>query len=161
MKNRDSSPVVLVTGAAKRLGKEISLTLASGGWNVAVHFHKSEDEAEATVKECSNISGLSFKYQCDLGREEEVRALLPRVVASFGRIDAIVNNASVFEYDAVESFSHQTMQRHIFTNTGAPILLAQALHRQILRQGGTGAVVNMLDQKLWNTNPDFFSYTMS
>ena len=90
-----------------------------------------------------------------------MRALLPRVVAHFGQVDAVVNNASLFEHDNAESFGFKALEQHLRTNTGAPILLAQALHTHLTARGGQGAVVNLLDQKLWNQNPDFLSYTLS
>ena len=161
MKHSAVSPVVLVTGAAKRLGQEISLMLAAAGWKVAVHFHNSAVEAAATSARCADLSGMSSVYQCDMADEAAVRALLPKVVTQFGRIDAIVNSASIFEYDNAKTFTYATLEKHIVTNAGAAILLAQSLCQQIKLQGGRGAVVNLLDQKLWNLNPDFFSYTLS
>jgi NAD(P)-dependent dehydrogenase (short-subunit alcohol dehydrogenase family) len=88
------------------------------------------------------------------------------VVAKFGGVDAVVNNASLFEHDNIAGFSYEAMAAHLRTNTGAPILLAQALHEHIRSRpgdpvAGAGVVVNMLDQKLWNQNPDFTSYTLS
>ena len=99
--------------------------------------------------------------------ESAVRALLPQVIAHFGRVDAVVNSAAIFEHDAAATFSYGAMQKHLATNTGAAILLSQALHEHVsFRQKAgesavQGAVVNLLDQKLWNQNPDFFSYTLS
>ena len=135
--------------------------LAAAGWKVAVHFHNSVVEAETTSGQCANLSGMSFPYRCNLADEAAVRTLLPKVIAQFGRIDAIVNSASLFEYDNVETFKFLTLEKHILTNAGAAILLSQALYQQVKLQGSTGVVVNLLDQKLWNLNPDFFSYTLS
>lgn len=96
-----------------------------------------------------------------------MRGLLPAVVARMGRVDAVVNNASTFEHDSAASFGFAALDKHLHTNTGAAVLLAQALHAHVLAraEGGEsdaqGAVVNLLDQKLWNQNPDFFSYTLS
>ncbi|WP_394791326.1 SDR family oxidoreductase [Rhodoferax sp.] len=157
---------VLVTGAAKRLGREIALTLAQGGWQVAVHYRHSEQDAIKTVADCAGItsaSGLKHAaFQADLADEAAVHALLPAVIAEFGAVDAVVNSASTFEHDSAPTFSFQAMEQHLRSNTGAPILLAQALHNHLRSRGAsTGAVVNLLDQKLWNLNPDFFSYTLS
>ena len=157
---------VLVTGAAKRLGREIALALARGGWQVAVHYRGSQAEALQTVADCQALTaaqGLSHAaFQADLADEQAVRALLPRVAAHFGAVEALVNSASTFEHDAAESFGFEAMERHWRANTGAPVLLAQALHAHLGgRDGAQGAVVNLLDQKLWNLNPDFFSYTLS
>lgn len=159
-----SSPVVLVTGASRRLGREIALALAAGGWQVAVHYRASEAEAMATVADCARLSGASAAFQADLGDEAAVRGLLPAVAARMGRVDAVVNNASTFEQDSAASFGFAALDKHLHSNAGAAVLLAQALHAHIAARGGEGeqgAVVNLLDQKLWNQNPDFFSYTLS
>jgi NAD(P)-dependent dehydrogenase (short-subunit alcohol dehydrogenase family) len=154
-------PVVLVTGAAKRLGREISLMLAAAGWNIAVHYRSSESEALATTDECGGKAGFAAAFQCHLDVETEARELIPRVAKHFGRIDAVVNSASQFEYDKVDTFGFAALESHLRTNVGAAVLLARSLHAHVEAAGGTGVVVNLLDQKLWNMNPDFFSYTLS
>ena len=162
-------PVVLITGAARRLGREIALALAAGGWQVAVHYRSSETDAIKTVADCARLSGASAAFKADLEDEAGVRALLPQVLAKFGQIDAVVNSASTFDYDSPSSFAFAAMDKHLRCNTGAAILLAQALHQHLLARRAnagearpaTGVVVNLLDQKLWNQNPDFFSYTLS
>ena len=158
-----SSPnrTVLVTGSAKRLGREIALALASAGWQVAVHYRGSEDEAMQTVADCEQLGVSAAAFDADLADEAAVRTLLPRVVAHFGQVDAVVNSAALFEHDSAETFGYAALERHLRTTTGAPILLAQALHAHVLERAGDGVVVNLLDQKLWNQNPDFLSYTLS
>ena len=155
---------VLVTGAGKRLGREIALTLARAGWNVAVHHRHSATDAKQTVGDCNALTGRASSaapFFADLADEASVRALLPAVVAHFGQIDAVVNSASTFENDNAESFGFAAMETHLRANTGAAVLLAQALHAHLAGRDARGAVVNLLDQKLWNMNPDFFSYTLS
>ena len=152
---------MLVTGAAKRLGREIALALAAGGWRVAVHYRGSASDALQTVADCGQLTPISAAFQADLADEAAVRALLPRVVAQFGSLDAVVNSAALFEHDNATSFSYAAMERHLRSNTGAAILLAQALHTHVIARGASGCVVNLLDQKLWNPNPDFLSYTLS
>ncbi|MGE0349569.1 SDR family oxidoreductase [Hydrogenophaga sp.] len=156
---------VLVTGAGRRLGREIALTLAQAGWNVAVHYRLSASEAQQTAADCTLRSGRDGSAQAffaDLGDESSVRALLPAVVAHFGAVDAVVNSASTFEHDSARTFSFAALEQHLRANTGAAVLLAQALHEHSeSRNAEDAAVVNLLDQKLWNMNPDFFSYTLS
>ncbi len=152
---------MLVTGAAKRLGREIALALAAGGWRVAVHYRGSASEAMQTVADCAHLTPTSAAFQADLADEAAVRALLPHVVAQFGSLDAVVNSAALFEHDNATSFSYAAMEQHLRSNTGAAILLAQALHTHVIARGASGCVVNLLDQKLWNPNPDFLSYTLS
>ena len=153
---------VLVTGAAKRLGREIALALARAGWRVAVHYRDSVEDARKTVADCAKLSGASLSFRANLANETAVRNLLPGVVEELGHVDAVVNSASTFEHDTPESFSFAAMEKHMRANAGAAILLSQALHTHLgTRDGAMGAVVNLLDQKLWNPNPDFISYTLS
>jgi NAD(P)-dependent dehydrogenase (short-subunit alcohol dehydrogenase family) len=164
----DAQPrTALVTGAGKRLGREIALTLARAGWNVAVHHRRSAKEAEQTALDCCVLNGRATGARAifaDLNDEDSVRALLPAVVAHFGAVDAVINSASTFENDSSQTFSFQAMETHWRANTGAAVLLAQGLHHHLSQHpepGRQGVVVNLLDQKLWNMNPDFFSYTLS
>ena len=160
---------LLVTGAAKRLGREIALALARAGWQVAVHYRDSLEDAKRTSAECAQLSGNSATFRANLANEAAVRNLMPRVAAHFGRVDALVNSASTFEYDSAANFGFTALEKHMRSNAGAAILLAQALHEHLGERAAAapdappprGAVVNLLDQKLWNQNPDFLSYTLS
>jgi NAD(P)-dependent dehydrogenase (short-subunit alcohol dehydrogenase family) len=152
---------VLVTGAGRRLGREIALALAQGGWQVAIHYRSSADEAARTRDECRSAGPRCETFAADLSVEAEARALPAQVIGAFGQLDAVVNSASVFEHDSFASFGAQSLEVHMRTNTVAPIVLAQALHEHVSARNAAGAVVNLLDQKLWNTNPDFVSYTLS
>jgi len=154
-------PVALVTGAARRIGRAIALELARAGHDVAVHYRGSADEAEATVAELRGLGVRAEPFRADLSDEAGCEALVPAVVERFGRLDAVVNNASLFEYDDPASFGFAAMERHWRANTAAPVVLARALHRHLRAAGRRGAVVNLLDQKLWNPNPDYLSYTLS
>lgn len=156
-----SRPVVLVTGAARRLGHAMALDLAAHGFDVAVHYRGSAVEARETVADLQALGARAQPFQADLSIESACRALVPEVAAHFGRLDAIVNNASTFEHDDPASFSVASMETHWRANTAPACLLAQALHAQLAGSSDTGCVVNLLDQKLWNPNPDYFSYTLS
>jgi NAD(P)-dependent dehydrogenase (short-subunit alcohol dehydrogenase family) len=134
---------------------------------VAVHHHRSSAAAVRTVAELRERGGNATALAADLTDEAQCRDLVPQVVREFGRIDAVVNNASLFEFDDVGSFSYAAMERHWRANTGPAILLARALHDSLAGDPaaaaaqGNGVVVNIVDQKLWNPNPDYLSYTLS
>ena len=164
--------IVLITGAAKRLGREIALLLAASGYGLALHYRHSAAEAAQTLLDCQEAAaaaghshGCFATFAADLADEAAARALVPQAVAQLGQLDAVVNSASIFEEDEAHNFSRAALMAHMATNTAAPVLLAQALHQHLQSrsdaQAGGGCVVNLLDQKLWNLNPDFFSYTLS
>jgi hypothetical protein len=157
----DLRPVALVTGGARRLGREIALELAAQGWGVAVHYGNSQAQAQATVQELRALGAEAHAFAADLADEVACRTLVPAVLGHFGRLRAVVNNASLFEYDDVQSFGHALMDRHWRSNVAPAVLLAQALHAHLDGGAATGCVVNLLDQKLWNPNPDYLSYTLS
>ena len=157
----DLKPVVLVTGSAQRIGREIALDLAAHGWRVAVHYRRSAAAAAQTVAAVREAGGQAMAFGADLSVQAECEGLVPAVVQGFGRIDAVVNNASLFEYDDVASFSYGAMERAWRANTGPAVVLARALHASIGDASGQHAVINLLDQKLWNPNPDYFSYSLS
>jgi NAD(P)-dependent dehydrogenase (short-subunit alcohol dehydrogenase family) len=157
---------VLVTGAAKRLGREIALKLAANGWRVAVHYRDSVEEARQTAADCARLTPGAQAFRSNLGNETAVRNMLPAVIEAFGQVDAVVNCASTFEHDTAATFSFAAMEKHMRSNAGAAILMSQALHTHIAERRKSqpdvaGVVVNLLDQKLWNQTPDFVSYTLS
>lgn len=153
--------VALVTGAGKRLGRHIALTLAQQGWDVAVHCRASRTEADATADEIRALGRRAVVLSADLSDEAAARALPVLAVAELGQLDAVVNSASTFEYDTAATFSYAMLERHLRANTAPAIVLAQCLAEHVAQRGVQGAVVNLLDQKLWNPNPDFLSYTLS
>jgi NAD(P)-dependent dehydrogenase (short-subunit alcohol dehydrogenase family) len=153
--------VALVTGAGKRLGRHIALTLAQQGWDVAVHYRTSRAEAESTADEIRSLGRRAVVLSADLSDEAAARALPVLAVAELGQLDAVVNSASTFEYDTAATFSYAMLERHLRANTAPAIVLAQCLAEHVAQRGVQGAVVNLLDQKLWNPNPDFLSYTLS
>lgn len=167
-----------MTGAGRRLGREMALALAQAGWDVAVHYHRSAAQAHDTVAHCQALGRRSVALVADLADEAAACSLVPAVVQQLGTLDAVINSASLFEHDDVGTFSYAMMERHWRSNTAAPIALARALHTHVVQRraaaavcasgtdsgsadGIEGVVINLLDQKLWNQNPDFLSYTLS
>jgi NAD(P)-dependent dehydrogenase (short-subunit alcohol dehydrogenase family) len=157
---RRSPGVALVTGAGRRIGRAIALGMAEAGWDVAVHYRHSLAEAQQVVAGIAALGRRAIALPCDLADEEAVRALLPRVAAVLGPVSCVVNNASLFDYDNAAGFTMARLQAHMAANVAAPVLLAQALHAAT-PEGSQGVVINLLDQKLYNLNPDFLSYTLS
>lgn len=157
------APVVLVTGAAKRIGRQIALTMAECGWDVAVHYGQSRQEALDLVALIEAMGRRAIAVQAELGDEAQVRTLVPQVVLQMGSLRCVVNNASLFEADTALDFSGACLDKHMHANLMAPVLLAQALYAAQIEDAPAGwaSVVNILDQKLANLNPDYMSYTLS
>jgi NAD(P)-dependent dehydrogenase (short-subunit alcohol dehydrogenase family) len=159
LNTQTTKPVALVTGAAKRLGQAISLALAEKGWSIALHYNHSTQEAEQT-RQAIIAKGVQCNIlQADLADAQQVSCLVDQA-AQMGPLRCLVNNASLFEFDEATSFSFESLSRHMMANTAAPIVLSRDLYKQIA-EGQQGVVVNLLDQKLENLNPDFLSYTLS
>ncbi len=156
----DQPKTALVTGGAKRIGRVIAIALAKRGWDVVVHYGRSEAEAQATVRDIKALGRRAVAITCDLMDEAAVKTLLPRAVAALGPVLCVVNNASLFDHDNAQSFSMTMLDAHMHANLAAPVLLAQALH-DATPAGAQAVVINLLDQKLFNLNPDFLSYTLS
>jgi NAD(P)-dependent dehydrogenase (short-subunit alcohol dehydrogenase family) len=156
----NSGKVALVTGGAKRIGRAIALALAQRGWDVAVHYRSSAAEAEATVREIQALGRRAAAVPCDLSDQAAVKALVGQAAALLGPVSCVVNNASLFENDSAADFSVAALDRHMHANLAAPLLLAQAMHAAT-PAGAQSVVINLLDQKLFNLNPDFLSYTLS
>ena len=156
----DRARVALVTGAGRRIGRAIALGLAAAGWDVAVHYRHSEREADEVAQAIRALGQRAAILDCDLADEAAVRALPGRAAAAVGPLTCIVNNASLFEYDNATSFSPALLAAHMSANLAAPLLLAQALHAAT-PENEQAVVINLLDQKLYNLNPDFLSYTLS
>ena len=163
-------PRALITGAARRLGRAMALDLAASGWDVAVHYNGSRDAAEATVAEAGALGAAAVSLQADLLDEAETGALVGRAAAALGGpLSLLVNNASLFENDRIATSSRALWDRAVETNLRAPVRLTQDFAAQAPRAGtdargepvARAVVINMLDQRVWNTDPDFMSYTLA
>lgn len=150
----------LVTGGARRIGAAIATMLAEDGWNVAVHYGSSRDDAEALVRELRGRGVHAMAVQCDLSDAAAVAGLVPACAHNLGPLSLLVNNASLFEFDDIENLQSASWDKHMNVNLRAPLLLSQAFSRQ-LPQATPACIINILDQKLSNLNPDFLSYTLS
>ncbi|HYP33523.1 MAG TPA: SDR family oxidoreductase [Burkholderiaceae bacterium] len=162
-------PVALVTGAARRIGRVIALELAHAGFDIALHHRgadaRSLDDAESTALELRAAGARAQLFPADFADPAATAALVPAIAQRLGRVDAVVNSASRFEYDSPESFDAALLASLTRSNVAAPVELARALAAQVRAQPAhvrvTPCVVNLLDQKLHNPNPDYFSYTLT
>ena len=150
----------LVTGAGKRIGRAIALDLAAHGFAVAVHYNGSAEAAHGVVTEIVAQGGSAVALQADLADEAAVERLIPAAVAALGPVGVLVNNASSFDYDSIASATRAGWDRHMEANLRAPFVLIQQFALQ-LPATAEGAVVNLLDQRVWNLTPHFVTYTLS
>ena len=159
----------LVTGAGKRLGRAIALYLAGRGHDVAVHYAASAEEAEATVAEIRALGRRAQAFQADLLDEAQVQALIPAATAALGPLTVLVNNASIFEYDRIETSTREGWDRHLESNLRAPYVLTQGFARQCPpaltddtgEPRARGLIVNMIDQRILKLTPEFSTYTIA
>jgi NAD(P)-dependent dehydrogenase (short-subunit alcohol dehydrogenase family) len=152
--------VALVTGGARRIGRAIALMLGEADWDVAVHYHASRQEADAVVAEIKSKGRRAVALEADLMREDEVASLVGRASEALGPLGCLVNNASLFERDEALSATRESWDRHIETNLRAPFVLMQGFARQ-LQADASGAIVNILDERVWSLTPHFTSYTLA
>jgi NAD(P)-dependent dehydrogenase (short-subunit alcohol dehydrogenase family) len=159
----------LVTGAGKRLGRAMALYLAGRGHDVAVHYSSSADEAETVAAEIRAMGRRAQTFRADLLVEAEAQALIPAATAALGPLTVLVNNASIFEYDRIETATRQSWDRHIESNLRAPYVLTQAFARQcppaLTDENGEplaqGLIVNLIDQRILKLTPEFSTYTIA
>lgn len=162
------TPWVLITGGGLRLGREFCLAFARAGWNVGCHYLRSSAAAEATCAEARALGVQAVALPADLADRQTLPGLLDAFTAATGTLpQALVNNASTFEPDTAHDF-HQDwghVDRQLHTNTLAPLALAAEwatrLARTPLEAGTSPVAIHVLDQKVHNLNPDYFSYTLS
>ena len=153
-------PIALVTGAARRLGREIALGFARSGWDVAVHYRRSAPAAHETVAQLQALGVRAACFEADLALESACDGLLDAVIAELGVPRCLVNNASLFEHDTPATVSAARLDQHLAPNLMAPLRLSARLY-QATPEDARGVVVHLLDQKLAGLNPDFFSYTLT
>jgi NAD(P)-dependent dehydrogenase (short-subunit alcohol dehydrogenase family) len=151
---------VLVTGAARRIGRAIALDMAKAGWKVAVHYSSSGAEAGEVVAQIRDGGGEAVALQCDLMRERDVERLVPQAAQALGPLTCLVNNASTFEMDKADTVTRESWDMHMEANLRAPFVLSQAFARQ-LPEDRHGNIVNLLDERVWKLTPYFISYTVS
>ncbi|MBL8579378.1 MAG: SDR family oxidoreductase [Mesorhizobium sp.] len=150
----------LVTGGARRIGRAIVEDLAAHGFAVAIHCGKSRAAADSLADELTKAGARAAVVQADLTDAASVNELIGVASDALGDIGLVVNNASIFEDDSVESFDPLVAQRHFAIHVVAPALLARRF-AEALPDGKEGLVVNIIDQRVWRPTPRYFSYALS
>jgi len=163
-----SNKAVLVTGAAKHLGREIALEFARQGWDIAIHYGRSAAEAKQTLADITALGVKAHAFQADLSIDAQVKELFTAVAKAFPNLGCIINSASIFEYDRANSqtpLSGKNVLAHMQVNVTAPIILSQMFFEHQKQYHAEDeyvpSVIQLLDQKLINPNPDYLSYTLS
>lgn len=160
MSSKSEPGTVLITGAARRIGRAIALDMAANGWRVAIHCRHSRPDADMLISEIRASGGTAAAITADLANMDDVANLIPRCGSELGRPICLINNASEFLPDSGATATADTWDKHLDINLKAPVFLAQALFHN-LRADETGNVINIIDQRVWKLTPDFFSYTIS
>ena len=150
----------LVTGGAQRIGRRIVERLAAEGYAVAIHCRRSTEEAQAMAERIVATGGRAAVVRGDLADGAAVERLVPEAVRALGSLTLLVNNASEFEPDEVETLSQERWDRHFAVNLRAPAFLARDFAHQVPADG-RGSIVNIVDQRVWKLTPQFFSYTLT
>ncbi len=160
----------LVTGAGKRLGAAMALYLAGRGYDVAVHYASSQDDADAVAAQITALGRRAIALKADLLIEAETETLVARATDALGGpLTLLVNNASIFEYDSIQSATRKSWDRHVESNLRAPFVLTQAFAAQapsaIPDANGEmmaqAMILNMIDQRVLKLTPEFMSYTIA
>ena len=158
----------LVTAGARRLGRAMVLELARRGHDVAIHYHSSAAEAEATADAARALGVRAVTLDADLLDLDQTETLVGRARDALGPLTVLVNNASIFEYDNLGSATRQSWDRHMGSNLRAPFVLTQGFARQAPKADRSGAepraqalIVNMIDQRVLKPTPEFMTYSLA
>ena len=154
---------VLVTGGAQRLGALLCRAFAQAGWEVWCHYQRSGSLAHALVAELREAGYVAYAVQADLALEAQRLRMMEQVVAQGGALHCLVNNASLFEEDAADALDMEAVRRQWEVNLLAPLSLSALMAKRLPPDAlpGDCSIIHLLDQKVFNLNPDFFSYTVS
>ena len=150
----------LITGAARRIGRALALTAADAGYDVAVHYRGEPGDAQGVAAEIAAKGRKAAAIAAELTDEDQTASLIARAAEALGPVTLLINNASVFRDDRIQSVTRASWDAHIETNLRAPLVLAQAF-AAALPEGAEGLIVNLLDQRVWKPTPQFFSYGLS
>ncbi|RCK72692.1 MAG: FolM Alternative dihydrofolate reductase 1 [Anaerolineae bacterium] len=151
---------ILITGAGRRIGRELALAAAQAGANVAIHYHTSAESAAQTAQEIRSLGRKAVTLCADLAQVEQLPALVEMAERELGHLSALVNNASIFEPLDWETTTLEDWERHLRVNLTAPFVLSQAFARR-LEPAASGRIINILDWRALRPGADHLPYTIS
>ncbi len=154
----NNTKAVLVTGAGKRLGRALALRFAREGYDVALHYNGSGQAAEEVAREIESLGRRAVTLKADLRDLDAAPALIAKAHHAFPYLTGLVNSASVFERDNLETMSVEFFREQMRVNAETPLFLSQEFWRAV---DGPGWILNMIDCKIFQLTPDYFSYTLS
>lgn len=158
MQETSTNKVALITGAGRRIGRSIALDLARNGWHVAVHFNTSQEAALDTASQITRAGGTAITVCGDLRDVDAIGDIVANANSALGPVSCLVNNASLFEADRLDTLTPQSWNDHFDINLRAPVFLSQHMVAQ-LPPAASGNIVHIIDQRVLRQTPEFFSYT--
>ncbi|MHB8286733.1 MAG: SDR family oxidoreductase [Caulobacteraceae bacterium] len=155
--------VALVTGASRRIGRALALALAGAGYDIAVHARDADDDAEALIHDLAGLGRRAAPVLADLADEAQTESLVTRAAQALGPVTLLVNNASLFHDDRIETATRESWDAHMHVNLRAPIVLAQGFAAALppALPDGQAMILNIIDQRVLKPNPQFFSYSLA
>lgn len=150
-------PTLLITGAARRIGRAIACYFSQSGWDVVAHYHTSKEQVHTLKAEVESHGQRCWLIQADLADESQVVGIMETAKTLAGSVDLLVNNASTFRYDNPRTATRESWDYHMEPNLRAPLVLGQEFQRLMK----TGMIVNLIDQRVWNLTPHYLSYSIS
>ncbi len=155
--------VALVTGGSKRIGRALALALGGAGFDLAIHYRGAADDAQALARELAQNGRRAAPVAADLSDEAQTSGLIARAAQALGPVTLLVNNASIFQDDRVETATRESWDIHMAVNLRAPVVLAQGLAAGLPAglPDGQAMILNIVDQRVLKPNPQFFSYSLA
>ena len=150
---------IIITGGATRIGAAIAKQLSGTNKEMLIHFNKSKSKAEKLKKELELNGTKVYLVKGDLSKENDVSKIIKYAKSKLKFFDCLINNASLFENDKLESFTKESWAKHLRTNLRAPALLSREFAKNI--KGKNNNIINIIDQRVFKLTPYFFSYTIS
>tara|TARA_Y100001980_G_C14522638_1_gene297984 strand:- start:558 stop:1313 length:756 start_codon:yes stop_codon:yes gene_type:complete len=150
---------IIITGGATRIGSAIAKSLAGYDIDILIHYNKSKESARKLSIELEEMGSRVFLIKADLSKINQVNKIVPFAIKKMKGLDCLINNASLFEKDDLESFNDKSFSKHLDTNLKAPAFLIKDFKKYVKNKEAN--IINIIDQRVKKLTPFFFSYTLS